>query len=386
MNTAKKLNASPEGYGPKEKPLIMSMVEEAKRINQTEVLVEQVNEFCAIVDRSEVKIVGVGLTITYESRGYGFGRSGTVGRDLNDYFFARKMIAEGETALLADILGVKLANQELLSARYDITGDGNYSVVVGIAVDSLVNLPAHLPENTVTLTIPACRYAKILINGKKQEGRAGYDERMQADEYFVNGFRTDTKYIYNSASFPFNTYDEDGDMLVKYEPIKLLASAGDSFETLRCRPVTLLEMKMACSVTPPDSEEFVITKYFEVEQQVFAVEAAQYYLHDYYGFPVDTEVEGQVNSCFGTRVSSFEGLPDGVEKITLPGGIYLHISQLEFNGDNPAMPYDAAFNHLDELFLASHPQYERDWSRHVIARFRQANCASVFVPLLYNGI
>ncbi|MNO07660.1 hypothetical protein D3C81_2299460 [compost metagenome] len=51
------------------------------------------------------------------------------------------------------------------------------------------------------------------------------------------------------------------------------------------------------------------------------------------------------------------------------------------NGDNPSIPYEVAFNHLQELFLADHPRYKADWSRKVIARFRQANCASVFVPL-----
>ncbi|MFD1909754.1 hypothetical protein ACFTAO_02600 [Paenibacillus rhizoplanae] len=30
--------------------------------------------------------------------------------------------------------------------------------------------------------------------------------------------------------------------------------------------------------------------------------------------------EGKVHSCFGTRVSSFDGLPDSVEKVTVPGG------------------------------------------------------------------
>jgi predicted transcriptional regulator YdeE len=115
---------------------------------------------------------------------------------------------------------------------------------------------------------------------------------------------------------------------------------------------------------------------------VFATEAAKYYLHDYYGFPVNSGEEGKFSSCFGTRVSTFDALPGCIEKITVPGGIYLHITQLEVNGDNPGMTYDVAFNHLEELFLNAHPEYQRDWSRHVIARFRQANCASVFVPLV----
>ncbi|NJD02325.1 MAG: hypothetical protein FIA99_06960 [Ruminiclostridium sp.] len=53
----------------------------------------------------------------------------------------------------------------------------------------------------------------------------------------------------------------------------------------------------------------------------------------------------------------------------------------KFNGDNPSMPYEVAFNHMNKLYFASHPECEFDNSRKVIARFRQANCASVFVPV-----
>ena len=171
----------------------------------------------------------------------------------------------------------------------------------------------------------------------------------------------------------------------KYEPVKIPANDLERFDSFCFKVVTLPEMKIACSVTPPDSEDFVIFKYFSVQDQVFATEAAKYYLHDYYGFPANSAQKGKINSCFGTRVSTFDGLPDCVEKITVPGGIYLHITQLEVNGDNPSMPYDVAFNYIDSLFLSSHPQYKRDWSRHVVARFRQANFASVFVPLLLKS-
>ena len=45
------------------------------------------------------------------------------------------------------------------------------------------------------------------------------------------------------------------------------------------------------------------------------------------------------------------------------------------------MPYDIAFNHMDQLYFVHHPEYEFDHGRKVIARFRQGNCASVFVPV-----
>jgi hypothetical protein len=150
---------------------------------------------------------------------------------------------------------------------------------------------------------------------------------------------------------------------------------------MRYKPVVLPEMRIACSMSKPEGDEFVIMKYFKVEDQVFKLPTARYYRHDYYGFPIHADTPQGYVSCFGTRVLDFDGLPECVEKVTLPGGLYLHVTQLEFNGDNPSMPYDVAFNHLGELYFARHPEYQRDMSRHVIARFRQANCASVFVPL-----
>ena len=120
--------------------------------------------------------------------------------------------------------------------------------------------------------------------------------------------------------------------------------------------------------------------YFKIAPDIYKTGLTRYNQNgDFYGFPLDWE--SSYKSCFGSRVSSFEGLPDSVEKVTLPGGLYVHVTQREFNGDNPSMPYDVAFNHMDSLYFASFPEYEFDYSRKVIARFRQANCASVFVPV-----
>lgn len=124
---------------------------------------------------------------------------------------------------------------------------------------------------------------------------------------------------------------------------------------------------------------FRLFRYFKVQDEVYKTGLARFYKADYYGFPIDTE--GRYASCFGSRVFSFEGLPDSVEKITLPGGLYVHVTQREFNGDTPSMPYDIAFNHMGGLYFAEHPEYEFDSYRKVIARFRQANCASVFVTV-----
>jgi hypothetical protein len=178
-----------------------------------------------------------------------------------------------------------------------------------------------------------------------------------------------------------NTWDETGDILTKYEPIRKPADENDRFDTFECKPVLLPPWKIACCTRPHGEDEYrCIFDYFDMATEVYKTGLTRYNQNgDFYGFPIDWE--GSYISCFGSRVSSFDGLPDNVERVTLLGGLYVHVTQKEFNGDNPSMPYNVAFNHMNKLYFASHPEYEFDNSRKVIARFRQANCASVFVPV-----
>ncbi len=348
-------------------------------INKNEVLVEKINELCSIVDRTEMLLVGIGIPVCFESQGYP-GESGFAGGTMNDGFMAKKHIADGTMAFLAQTLGIDSGNMEPISARYAVHGDGNYDVIIGFPVESKTVLPEFLPEHTITLTLPACRYARLEINENRTD-REGYRERMQADEYFIGGFRRDTKYVYNLAGYPMNTYDPNGNYLVKYEPIRVAATEDDCFDSFEFQPVLLPPWKIACCTRPHGKDESgCIFDYFAIATEIYKTGLTRFYQNgDFYGFPIDHEES--YKSCFGSRVSSFVGLPDNVEKIILPGGMYIHVTQKEFNGDNPSMPYDVAFNHMDKLYFASHPDYAFDHSRKVIARFRQANCASVFVPV-----
>jgi predicted transcriptional regulator YdeE len=350
------------------------------KFEKYEVFVEKVSDFCSVVDREKMTIVGVRVPVCFESQGYPPASVSFEGGTMNDAFIAEKYISDGTVAFLAKALGADPGETGIVSARYDISGDGNYNVIVGIPIENADNLPEFLPEHTIAYTLPACRYARMEINIHKREGRIGYDERMHADEYFIGAFR-DTGYIYNNSGYPMNTWDGAGDILTKYEPIRKPAGERERFETFEWKPVLLPPWKIACCTqTHGKDEDMCIFKYFKVATEVYKTGLARYNQNgDFYGFPIDTEAG--YTACFGSRVSSFEGLPDSVEKIELPGGLYVHVTQLEFNGDNPTMTYDIAFNHLDELFFTAHPEYEFDGGRKVIARFRQANCASVFAPV-----
>lgn len=351
-------------------------------VNLFETFLERISELCSIVDRRALTLVGIEVPVNFESQGYP-GTPGFEGGTMNDAFIARKYITDGTVQLLADALKVCLGETEIISARYDVHGDGNYKVIVGFPIDPAVELPGFLPEHTRTLALPACRCARMEINEQYRDGRVGYAERMHADEYFVSGFRS-TGYVYDLAGHPLNTWDETGDMLAKYEPIRKPRDENDRFDTIELHPVLLPDLKIACRTRPHGEDEVkCIFDYFSVAIRVYETGLARYNQNgDFYGFPVDCE--GGYRSGFGSRVSSFEGLPDCVERITLPGGMYVHVTQREFNGDNPAMSYDVAFNHMDRLYFAEHPEYEFDDSRKVIARFRQANCASVFVPVRHR--
>ena len=384
MNTARNNHqngrgAGAEDYMPKERPEIVNIAERL-HMKDTERHVAQINDYCVIAERPQINLVGIGVPVSFESQGYPDGPQFN-DYTFNDYFIAKKYIGDGTLAFLAQVLGADIKSSEIISARYAVHGDGNYQVIVGIRLDSLDQLPEFLPEHTVTLTIPPARYAKLMINEQKREGRVGYEERMHADEYFIGAFRKDTGYVYDVSGYPMNTWDDTGDVLTKYEPVRLSANESDGLDTFSLSPVLLPPMKVACCVqhAGAGNGDSVIGKYFKVQDAVYKTGLARYYKSDYYGFPID--VEGGYASCFGSRVISFDGLPDCVERITLPGGMYVHVTQAEFNGDNPSMSYHVAFNHMDRLYFRDHPELEFDNTRKVIARFRQANCSSVFVPV-----
>lgn len=329
-----------------------------------EVFVERVHDLCAIVDRDSARVLGVRLRFGPESRE-------------TDWDAARRYIANGTCDLLAELAGVQRA--EYVSVRTAIRGGDLFDLVVGIFVPPDAPLPAILPQDGAWLDCPAGRFARLEINQGGDPNRIGYRERMTADEYFISDFRADTSYIYDAAAMPFNTYDRNGDMLAKYEPVKHTVTPGKGLTNLTFQVVYLPQISCACCSRPADDGFNAIMDFFQAEARLRALPGYPLYPNTYFGLPVNEH--GATDSCFGVQVHSFQGIPDTFRRVIIPPGPYLHIAQLEFNGDNPSMPYDAAFNHLEELFLKDHPQYRRDDSRHVVARFRLGNCASVYVPL-----
>ncbi|NLG25680.1 MAG: GyrI-like domain-containing protein [Clostridiales bacterium] len=341
-----------------------------------ETVIERLRDHVSIVERPAFRLVGFRTAITPESQCY-LGGDGADG--LTDWAFVRKLTAGGELRHLAAALG--LHDAEVLCARTDIRGDGDFDVVAGFEVAEGRALPAALPERCGQLAMPAARYVRMEINQSGAAGRTGFAERMHANEYFIGDFRKDARCAFDAAGCSFAAFDGGGDLLYECTPVVPAETDDAWFATLRTRLVLLPPMSIACKTSYPGGGDSVIYDYFRVQSGVVRLPAAARYVGDYYGFPIDV-ADGWA-SCFGSRVSSFDCVPENVDRVTLPGGLYLHIWQLEYNGDNPTWPYKAAFEKLNDLYLLDHPGYQFDKSRKVVARFRQANCASVFVPLIH---
>ncbi len=101
----------------------------------------------------------------------------------------------------------------------------------------------------------------------------------------------------------------------------------------------------------------------------------QLYVQDYIGFPLHED--GVMYSCFGVQVENFDGLPKGVDTVELKGGLYVCLTQLEINNDNPA----ALFGAVDKVFFEENPEYERDKVNCDLVRFHQGHSASIYVPI-----
>lgn len=147
-----------------------------------ETIVENINKYTSIIDIDEIKMIGVKVKFSPECRG-----------NLTDYgtnnvrMAARKYIHNGTIQIIADLLHIK--SPQYIGVRINNEGDGLYDFVIGIVVESFDNVPKYLPEYSTMITFSVHRYTRMNINEKNLSDRTGYGEQMEADEYFIGGFR-----------------------------------------------------------------------------------------------------------------------------------------------------------------------------------------------------
>ena len=149
MDALKKVKQeqNPESYSPKNKPVILNMVEEIKNMNlSNEKLIQQVNDFCSVVDRNETKVVGVKVVCLPLSF-------------LNSIDIAKRSILDGTCALLEKMVGNKNPGQYIAVMTEMKTGI-DFTYVIGVEVEDNNNLPSYLPPDTAVFTVPAGRFGK----------------------------------------------------------------------------------------------------------------------------------------------------------------------------------------------------------------------------------
>jgi predicted transcriptional regulator YdeE len=360
--TAKKMtgNENPESYSPQIKPKFIEVMSKLGNPASPETFVSRINDFCSIIDAAEKRVVGVKVAFDSESRKNVFG-------------IAKKYICNQTLQAIEGLLGNKNPGQ-YIGVCADILGAGHLSYIIGVEVDQITDLPQGLPESAVAITCPAGRFAKLMAeNG----------EQMPLTEYFANRFRNDTPYVYHKELLPYLLFDVHGVLQAIYNPVKEPQNDDERFDSVNFEIVALPEIKFA-GIKKPENEvqddvRDVIFAYFNIQAQVKNLPCAENYNHEYLGFPWPEN--GITYKCFGSQVDEFADFGQEIDTITIPPGLYVHIKQIEFNGDNPGVLYQVCFNHLQRLFFDKNPNYAWDSERVVIARFRLGTSASLFAPI-----
>lgn len=324
--------------------------------NTLEVIVEEVSDSCSIVERNEMKIIGIKTVLTSESR-------------LGFLQMAEKYIKNGTVKIIENMVNNKNPGQ-YIGVLSNIRGGGWFDYIVGIEVDSFENLPEGLPENTVTCVCMGGKFAKIKNNNFNNF------ERYKLWDYFLRDFRECTEYVYNKECLPYQILNSNADVLYAYEPVKIPKTEDEKYDSIYYEIVSLPETKFVGVKRDASLGIDVITEYFiNFMEAVDRMPGRQYYSQDYIGF--DYYEYDKCYHCFGAQVDNYDNLPEGIDTLILKGGLYVHFVQLEINNDDP----DSLYMTIDKVFFEKNEKYIRDDGRCDIIRFHQGHSASIYIPI-----
>ena len=344
-----------ESYRPKDKPLIMSMVEEMKKSTPWEIVVEQMNEFCSIVDRPEMNIIGIQIPMNPYS---GFDAISIV----------KKVISDGTCKLLDDLLHPNKKERYVAAVSQVKTGI-DFTYVIGVEVESFDNLPKHLPPDTVMVTLPAARYGKVRRNPTDKEDK--HTNAKQAICYLSSQeFRTTSGLSYDGDATPFRVFDACGELLAAYEPVKKPNSEEEKFEQVGCEIVMLPEIKVIGCTGENGSAMWNL---FDIENDIDWIAAGSLNNYQYYSFDTKDE-KGNNTSIFGRIVGDFNHVPDCLNQAIMPSGLWVKFYQKQINNDDPSIIFEGA---KDVLFSKKYPEYEEDYTNRsglYVAQYEQGAC------------
>lgn len=358
-NVVKKIPAqNTEGYCPKDKPVIISLAEEMRnRKGYEEILVEQINEECSIVDRSQIKVVGIQVMMTPSS-------------DLDAISMVKKYIKDGTCKLLEDLLCV-VKKGKYIAVASEIKSGIEFMYTIGVEVESFENLPEFLPPNTVKLVCPPARYGKVVRNPENNEDK--YAAPKQAICYLSSAeFRNATDYVYDVKSMPFREFDEKGELITAYEPVIQTKNEEDKFQQVGHEVVMLPELKVAGCAGDNGMWDM-----FGIENDIDWKNAGCLNEHQYYSFAF-VDGNGNKSNIFGRLVSDFENTPANLERGVMPTGLWVKFYQKQINNDDPSIFFEG----VKELFFKNHPNLQEDYSTRsglYIAQYEQG--ASFYFPV-----
>lgn len=336
MNTAKKdiPKRIPESYSPKQKPEILNIAEHMKKTNMAdESLVNVIDDYCSIVDRSEMKVIGVKVIYTQ-------------GSSMDIIKTAQKYIKDGTCELLESMVGNKHPGQ-YAAVMTDVKTGIDFTYIIGVVVKDLDKLPEALPPETVTCICPAGRYGKRV---KKSDESA----KNVVSSFSYQDFRKTSGYVYDKKSHPYHFFDSSGELLVAYEPVKAPANDEEKYDSVGWEIVTLPEIKAIGCIGEGLQCMFEL---FDIQNSINWEKAGAVNVNQYISFGYKTE--SGMTSFMGRQVSSFNNVPDKLTAISRPGRLYVRFYQMQINNDNPTIFYEGA---RDILFFNKHPEYELDYS------------------------
>ena len=321
---------------------------------ENEKIVKKVDDYCSIVERPEMKVVGVKVDVTPNV-------------DMNAAKIVEKSIKEGTCRLLADLIDGCEKDRYIAAATNVKTGI-DFTYIIGVIVESFDNLPQILPPDTVTLVIPAACYAKEVRVFDSEDQR--HSCSLQAICYLSSSqFRNDSGYVYDKKGIPFRIFNHDAELTLAYEPVKIPQNEDEKYDSVHCEVVALPELKVG-GMTGDSGWEAMINL-FDVEEDIDWKANGCLNMKQLYNFRF-TDQDGNEKEIFGRIFDSIDHLPEPLTGAVLKSDIWVKFSQMQINNDDPSIFYECK----EKVFFEKHPEYIEDNTRVMlyVAQFEQGCC------------
>lgn len=323
--------------------------------SDTETTVARVDDFCSIVDRPQVKMVGIKVEINPYV-------------DLNAVKIVEKLIKEGTCNLLESLAGNKNKGCYIAAVTNVKTGI-EFTYIIGVEVDSFDNLPSVLPPDAMTFTIPAARYAKEVRVFDSADQR--HSNSLQEICYLGSPqFRRDSGYTYEKCGVPFRVFNDMAELVLAYEPVKIPANDEERFESVNCEVVVLPKIKVAGMSGNTGGEAMM--HLFNVWNNVDWKTAGCLNVKQLYSFRFTDENQNK-KEIFGRSMTDLNNIPEPLCGASVESGLWVKFSQMQINNDDPSIYFEGC---KEVLFFNKHPEYVEDDTRGMlyVAQFEQGAC------------